>query len=226
MRKQSGQCTKRDRKIRQKQSKLNRKKLPQPKQAISLASKLRFILPNNSILGSLRFHGNTNWQASQLVILALVWAMAGDRFVTDAFANRASACQVMFGNLPVTTYQGMMNALVRWTDSLMPVLFAQLQRSMHLRGGTYYCICGFVPIAFDGSRATVPRTAANEKAFCAQNYGNGSDAKATKRKGTNTALGLGRSQTGRRCGPLCDRRKSSSQLFRCGTFSRRRPRRV
>lgn len=135
MRKQSGQSTKRDRKNRQKQSKPNRKMLSQPKQAISLASKLSFIFPDGSIFGSLGL-------------------------------------------------QGMMNALVHWTDSLMPVVFAQLPRSMRIMGGTYYCICGFVPIAFDGSRATVPRTAANEKAFCAQNYGNGSYAKATKRKGT------------------------------------------
>lgn len=117
-------------------------------------------------------------------MLALLWSMSGSGFVTDAFVIASSACQSMFDCVPVATYQGMMNALVQWTDRFMEVLFKPLQFSMQAIGGAFYCVFGYVPIAFDGSRATVPRTAANEKEFCAKNYGNGEYAKATKRKGT------------------------------------------
>ena len=36
----------------------------------------------------------------------------------------------------------------------------------------------------DGSRVRVPRTVANENAFCAKNYGNGTYARSTRRKQT------------------------------------------
>jgi hypothetical protein len=39
-----------------------------------------------------------------------------------------------------------------------------------------------VPIAFDGSRSTAPRTKSNEAAFCASNYGQGKTAKYRKKK--------------------------------------------
>ena len=41
---------------------------------------------------------------------------------------------------------------------------------------------GWVPIAFDGSRSTAPRTESNEQALCAPHYGNGQTAKYRKKK--------------------------------------------
>ena len=40
----------------------------------------------------------------------------------------------------------------------------------------------WVPIAFDGSRSSAPRTVANEQAFCATNYGKGKTARYRKKK--------------------------------------------
>ena len=167
------------RKIRQ-----NSKSARQLKQGINLASKLRFVIPSDSIFSSFHFHGNTNWRPSELVMLALIWAMSSPALVTDAFAVASSASQSLFGSVPVATYQGLMNALTQWTDRFMEVLFKQMQLSMQAIGGAFYCVFGYVPIAFDGSRVTVPRTEANESEFCAQNYGDGKYARATKRKGS------------------------------------------
>src|SRR5262249_59135216 len=41
---------------------------------------------------------------------------------------------------------------------------------------------GWVPIAFDGSRSTAPRTKSNEQAFCAAHYGKGKTARYRKKK--------------------------------------------
>lgn len=184
MRKNQRQRSQRNQKNSRRKKEHSRKVVQQLKQGKCLARKLRFVLPNDSIFNSIRFHGNTKWRPSELVMLALLWAMSGSGFVTDAFAIASSACHSMFGCVPVATYQGMMNALVQRTDRFMEVLFKQLQLSMQAIGGAFYCVFGYVPIAFDGSRVTVPRTAANEEEFCAKNYGEGKYAKATKRKGT------------------------------------------
>lgn len=184
MRKNQRQGSKRDRKSNCRKGKQVRKNAPKPTRGGDLVKLLRFIIPDNSIFASCQFHGNTKWQPYQLVMLALLWAMSGPKLVTDSYDSAASACQSMLGNLPTSTYQGMMNALVRWTNRFVVILVNRLQLCMKEIGGDYYCVLGYVPIAFDGSRVTVPRTAANEKEFCAKNYGNGEYAKATKRKGT------------------------------------------
>ena len=49
-------------------------------------------------------------------------------------------------------------------------------------GGRYFRTHKWVLIAFDGSRSTAPRSIANEKAFCAPNYGHGTKAKYGKKK--------------------------------------------
>ena len=49
-------------------------------------------------------------------------------------------------------------------------------------GGRFWRLHGWVPIAFDGSRSTAPRTEANEHAFCAPRYGRGKTAKYRKKK--------------------------------------------
>lgn len=184
MRRKCIEGVKRVQKNAKRKTKLKQQQAKQQKHGACLAGKLRTIVPDDSIFNSIKLHGNTNWRPSQLAMLALLWAMAGSRFVTDAFSTAASASQSMFGSVPVTTYQGMMNALSRWTGSFMEVLFKQLQSCMQTMSGEFYCVFGYVPIAFDGSRCTVPRTTANERKFCAANYGNGAYAKATKRKGT------------------------------------------
>jgi Transposase DDE domain len=142
-----------------------------------------WLLPDASIFAPLRFHGNTKWTPAALVWMALCWAWSDARFVTDAFAQARTACQQLDGALPVTTYQGLLAALVTWTPALLPVLFALLQRRMQEIGGRFWRIEGWLAIAFDGSRSTAPRTKANEAALCAPNYGRGKTATYRKKKG-------------------------------------------
>ena len=116
MRNNQRQGSKRVQKNTRRKNKQSRKVARQLKQGVCLARKLRFVIPDDSIFNSFRFHGNTKWRPSELVMLALFWAMSGSGFVTDAFAIASSACQSTFSSVPVATYQGMMNALVQWTD--------------------------------------------------------------------------------------------------------------
>jgi hypothetical protein len=141
-----------------------------------------WFLPDGSIFSKLRFHGNSKWTPLALVWLASCWAWCDARNVTDAFDQAASACQKMFGATPLTTYQGFMGALVTWTSDFVPLLCRVLQQRMEQMGGKSWRIDDWVPIAFDGSRSTAPRSKSNEAALCAKNYGKGSTAKYRQKK--------------------------------------------
>ena len=140
-----------------------------------------WFLPNGGIFSCLNLHGNTKWLPEALVWLALCWAWSESKNVTDAFEGAVTQCKQL-GITSLSTYQGFMNALVRWTNQLMSVLWPILHQRMQQIGVTFWQIGEWVPIAFDGSRSTAPRTLSNEKAFCASNYGKGKTAKYRKKK--------------------------------------------
>lgn len=148
----------------------------------SLWRAYQWLLPDATIFAKVRFHGNVSWVASSLVVLALCWSWSDARYVTDAFTDAAGWCQSLLGSLPLTTYQGFMGALARWTPHMMPILVGVLQQRMAEIGGAFYRVHGWVPIAFDGSRSSAPRTKSNEVEFCAPNYGQGPTAKYRKKK--------------------------------------------
>jgi hypothetical protein len=142
---------------------------------------MEWLLPRGRIFASLGLHGNTKWTPTALICLALCWGWAESRNVTDAFVTAVEQCRQL-GMTPVSTYQGFMNALVTWTDPLMALLWPLLQEHMRQIGGEFWQIGGWVPIAFDGSRSSAPRSEANERALCAANYGTGTTAKYRKKK--------------------------------------------
>jgi hypothetical protein len=152
------------------------------KNSVSLQQLYQWLLPHDSIFAKIRFHGNIKWAPSCLVWLALCWSWSEARHVTDAFSDALGWCQSILGCCPVNTYQGFLGALTTWTPQLMPVLFGVLQQRMQQLGGKFWRQDGWVPIAFDGSRSTAPRTKSNEQAFCAKNYGKGHTAKYRKKK--------------------------------------------
>jgi hypothetical protein len=141
-----------------------------------------WFLPNDSIFSKLRFHGNSKWAPLGLVWLALCWAWCETRNVTDAFDQAVLGCQKMLGAIPLSTYQGFMGALVTWTPGFLPLLRRVLQQRMEQIGGKFWRIEGWVPIAFDGSRSSAPRSKSNETALCAKNYGQGKTAKYRNKK--------------------------------------------
>jgi len=142
----------------------------------------RWLLPDERIFANLRRHGNTGWLASHLVWLALCWSWSECTHVTDAFVQAAEWCRLICGETPLTTYQGFMHAMIRWTDPLLPVLWSVLHLRMEEIAGRFWSVGDWVPIAFDGSRSTAPRSESNERTLCAPNYGNGQTAKYRKKK--------------------------------------------
>ena len=147
-----------------------------------LVGMLGWLLPEESIFSKMRLHGNTKWLPKYLVCLTLVWVWSEARHLTDAYVEAVQGCNSMFGCVMLRTYQGFMGALTRWTATLMKILWPVLHERMEEIGGRFWCIHGWVPIAFDGSRSTAPRTTANERAFCAKHYGKGKTAKYRKKK--------------------------------------------
>lgn len=142
----------------------------------------QWLLPDGGIFANLKRHGNTGWLSSHLVWLALCWSWSECRYVTDAFIQAEEWCRLIIGETPLATYQGFMHALVRWTDLLLPGLWSVLHLKMQEISGKVWSVGGWVPIAFDGSRSSAPRTESNEQALCAPNYGKGQTAKYRKKK--------------------------------------------
>jgi hypothetical protein len=148
----------------------------------NLHALLTWFLPDGSIFSALRCHGNRKWTPVGLVYLALCWSWCETRNVTDAFAEGRLVCQTLLAVVPLSTYQGFMGALVTWTPVFLPLLWPVLQQRMEQIGGRWWRIDGWVPIAFDGSRSSAPRSRANEAGLCAKNYGKGQTARYRKKK--------------------------------------------
>jgi hypothetical protein len=159
----------------------SRKSLPTTHRESVVALQEQF-LPDDSIFADVKFHGNTSWSPRGLVWQALFWSWSECRNVTDAFTEAAAWSQRISGAKPLSTYQGFMGAMTRWTATFIPLLWMLLQARMEEWGGEFWRIDGWVPIGFDGSRSTAPRTKANEKAFCAAHYGKGKTARYRKKK--------------------------------------------
>jgi len=68
------------------------------------------------------------------------------------------------------------------TAQLLPRLQRAVQQRLQQLGSRFWRCDGWVPIAFDGSRSTAPRTRSNEAALAARNYGKGKTARYRKKK--------------------------------------------
>lgn len=140
-----------------------------------------WFLPTSDIFAQLPFHGNTKWEPLGLIWLTILWSWSDQRNLTDAFASAMEQGRALLPSLAVSTYQGLMNALVKWTPRLIPLLCQVLQSCMQ-QFARHWRTCGWVPLAIDGFRSDAPRTRSNEAAFCARNYGKGNRSKYGKKK--------------------------------------------
>ena len=138
-----------------------------------------------SIFQDLRTHGNTNWIAKELVMLAVLWVWSEKSQLTAAFGEAMVWSQRLIGRAAVGSYQALTNALVTYGGQLVPLLGTRLQRLMEEVGKEHWRIGIWLPLAVDGSRASTPRTKTNEQAFRAANYGKSNSAKYRKKKGKN-----------------------------------------
>lgn len=123
------------------------------------------------IFDELKFHGNTTWKPVDLILLTVVWAWSEASTLTGAFDEAHRWSQQALSRVAVSTYQGLMGALVGSTGRLLPPLWQRLQTLMEKHGGDHWRIGCWLPLAVDGSRIDAPRTRANERAFCAANFG-------------------------------------------------------
>jgi hypothetical protein len=137
---------------------------------------------DRQIFAHLKFHGNTTWQVVDLILLTIVWVWSNDATLTGSFAEAHRWSIDVLSRAAVGTYQGLMKALVTWTASWLPLLWDRLHRLMQEQGGKHWRVGGWVALAVDGSRVSVPRTKENEKAFCAPNFGKGKTARYRKKK--------------------------------------------
>jgi hypothetical protein len=174
-------------KIKKRRKKINRKKggQPQPLNGRSLRSAVAWAL-DGKLFSSLEFHGNTTWQITELILLAMLWVWSDNTTLTGAFAEANRWVSGVLGRCVLGTYQGFMNALVSGTQPSLVLIRNRFHQLMEQCGGEHFRIRGWVPIAADGSRVSVPRTRENEAAFCAKNYGRGATAKSQQRKRTKS----------------------------------------
>ena len=137
---------------------------------------------NEKSFQKLKFHGNTTWLVCDLIILAVLWVWSDHATLTGAFAEAHSWSLKMLGRAALDSYQGLTGALVTVTGTLLPLLWARMQGLMERHGGEYWRVGDWLPLAVDGSRVSTPRTAPNERAFCAANYGRSASAKQRAKK--------------------------------------------
>ena len=141
-----------------------------------------WLAPKDGLFANDTFHGNTKWVPEQLVTQALVWSWQKEKNVTDAFDQSLEICEKLGVTRIAKTYPAFMNALDRYRPTFTKRMGERLQSLAQDVGGQFWRSGDWVLIGFDGSRVTVPRTVANEKAFCAPNFGHGVRAKYGKKK--------------------------------------------
>jgi hypothetical protein len=142
----------------------------------------KWIVPKGVLFTSDRFHGNIKWDPDELATQALIWSWHETKYVTDAFTQTAEVCEELGMKTVAKNYTTFMNALHTYKDCLGLRLCEQFQKLAEEIAGRFWREGDWALIGFDGSRATTPRSVANENAFCAPNYGKGKTAKYRKKK--------------------------------------------
>lgn len=136
---------------------------------------------NDSMFSDVQLHGNITWRAKQLVILAVLWVWSDKHTLGRSFVHARRLSRAMFGDVALTTYQGLTGALKKWSVHLLPRTRTRMHALMEDVADEHWRIGLWLALAVDGSRADTPRTRSNEKAFAAKNYGKGAKAKSRKK---------------------------------------------
>ena len=157
-------------------------KLAKVRNGVLFINLVNFVLPEGALCLKGELHGNIKWLPEQLVAQALIWSWQDTKLITDAFEKTLEICEQIGLKDIARTYTAFMNAISRYRELLGDRLRLRQQRLAKEIGGRYFRTHTWVLIAFDGSRSTAPRSIANEKAFCAPNYGHGTKAKYGKKK--------------------------------------------
>ena len=173
------------RKERAKQASSIRKRkqmLKQVERRLLFSEVVNFVLPAGELFSKKQFHGNIKWVPEQLAAQAMIWSWQDTKKVTDAFEKTLEICAKLGLKRIAKTYTTFMDALSEYRETIRNGLRARFQVLAEQIGGKFFRTNKWVLIGFDGSRATAPRSTANEKAFCAPNYGHSNKAKYGKKK--------------------------------------------
>ena len=135
----------------------SRKQSKQALNGATLRAAVAWVL-DAEIFAPLPLHGNTGWQVTDLILLAVVWVWSGDTTLTGAFAEAHGWSMRVLGRAAVGTYQGFLKALVTWTATLLPLMRQRLQQLMEEQGPKHWRVGLWLALAVDGSRISVPRS--------------------------------------------------------------------
>ena len=143
---------------------------------------LAVVLPNGELFSKTEFHGNIKWVPEQLAAQALIWSWQDSKNVTDAFEKVLETSERIGLTEGARNYTSFMNALDGYREVFGDRLRLRHQQLAEELGERFFRTDTWVLIGFDGSRATAPRTVANETALCAPNYGHSNKAKYGRKK--------------------------------------------
>ena len=122
----------------QKNQRRRQPKTAQQKNKTLLKELLGWFVPQGELFAKEQFHGNTKWDAEQLVAQAMMWSWQETRNVTDAFDHTLETCEDMGMKNVAKSYTSMMNALDQYDDVLIPVLRDRHQMLAVEVGGSYF----------------------------------------------------------------------------------------
>lgn len=143
---------------------------------------LTSIIPRGTLFKKSEFHGNVKWCPEEVAIQAIIWAWQEATNVTDAFQQSLEICEDLKLEGTIGTYTGFMDALTRYGHLFHDRILDRVQTLAEELVGQQRRRDGWALVGFDGSRISAPRTQSNEQAFCAPNYGKGTEAKYGKKK--------------------------------------------
>jgi len=126
---------------------------------------LDWVLDDN-MFTNLRVHGNVSWSAIGLIRLAVFWMWSPESSLVSAAEDAIGCAKRIFGSAELSSYQAITNALKRYSDQLLPVMWARFHVLMKQSDQTSFRVGSWLPLAVDGSRVGVPRTLQNERRFC------------------------------------------------------------
>lgn len=121
---------------------------------------------NDNMFTDLEVHGNVNWTGVGLVRLAVFWVWSQESSLVAAAKDAIACVTRIFGTAELNSYQAISNALKRYSDQLLPIMWERLQGLMKRCDETNFRVGLWLALAVDGSRLGVPRTLKNEQRFC------------------------------------------------------------
>jgi hypothetical protein len=151
--------------------------------AIQLCDALDWLVGDS--LRNIATHGNTKWEPTSLAILALLWSISDASTLGRAFRCAHTQAIDLFGSAAVSTYQGLLKALVSYGPALRSAISRSLQCKAKQLLGERFWEAGWALFAIDGSTSRPPRSRSNERAFISNRYGKSKNAKHRKQRAKN-----------------------------------------